>query len=130
MVKDKVYAPDWTKTERLDYTLRLIQILATLLPEDIDGGISTVPFSYKPWCHNSEERGKVLHQGSLHLARAIAQMAEVYQSTGKLIHIDLEPEPDGMLENSQEMIDFFHNWLLPVGQQWLSEHLDLSLIHI
>lgn len=126
VVKDKVYAPDWTKTERLDYTLRLITVLATLLPNDIDGGISTVPISYKPWCHDSEEREKVLHYGSLNLAQAIAKMAEVYQSTGKLIHIDLEPEPDGMLENSQEVINFFHNWLLPVGKQWLSQHLGIS----
>ncbi len=125
VVKDKVYAPDWTKPERLDYTLRLIKILTALLPGDIDGGISTVPISYKPWWQNSEQREKVLYQSSLYLAKAIAHMAEVYQNTGKLIHIDLEPEPDGMLENSQEIISFFQNWLLPIGKQWL--HLQLGI---
>ena len=127
VVKDKVYAPDWTKPERLNYTLRLVKILTALLPQDIDGGISTVPISYKPWWQNSEQKEKVLHQSSVYLAQAIAQMAEVYQDTGKLIHIDLEPEPDGMLENSQEIIDFFQNWLLPVGQQWLQ--LNLGVRH-
>lgn len=37
VVKDKVYAPDWSKQERLEYTLRLVKILAVLLPEGMDG---------------------------------------------------------------------------------------------
>ena len=126
VVKDKVYAPDWTKSERLDYTLRLIEILAALLPKDMDGGISTVPISYKPWWQDSEQKEKVLHQSSLNLAQAIAKMAEVYQTTGKLIHLDLEPEPNGMLENSQEIISFFQNWLLPVGKDWLQLQFGVS----
>ncbi|HEY9771427.1 MAG TPA: metabolite traffic protein EboE [Coleofasciculaceae cyanobacterium] len=121
VVKDRVYAPDWSTRERLDYTLRLIEILAALLPPDLDGGISTLPISYKPWWHNYEDRSKILHQASLNLAEAIAQLAKVYQNTGKLIHIDLEPEPDGMLENTAEVIDFFQDWLLPVGREFLQQ---------
>lgn len=37
VVKDQVYAPDWSKQERLEYTLRLVKILAVLLPEGMDG---------------------------------------------------------------------------------------------
>lgn len=122
VVKDQVYAPDWSKLERLDYTLRLIEILTVLLPPEIDGGISTLPISYKPWWQNSQDRDLVLHQSSLHLAQAIAKLAEVYQQTGKLIHIDLEPEPDGMLENTQEIIDFFQDWLFPVAGNWLQSN--------
>lgn len=55
VVKDKVYAPDWTTAERVDYTLQLIEILTTLLPEGLDGGISTVPLSYKPWWQDNPE---------------------------------------------------------------------------
>ena len=119
VVKDKVYAPDWTKSDRLDYTLRLIDILSVLLPEKIDGGISTLPISYKPWWRDTEEKERVLHEGSLNLAKAIAKLAEIKKNTGKLIHIDLEPEPDGMLENTQEIIDYFQNWLMPVAGEWL-----------
>ena len=121
-VKDKVYAPDWSTSERLDYTLRLIEILTVLLPSDLDGGISTLPISYKPWWQNSEDKERVLHKSGLNLGIAIAKLAEVYQQTGKLIHIDLEPEPDGMLENTQEVIDFFQDWLLPTAGKWLQEH--------
>jgi hypothetical protein len=126
VVKDKVYAPDWSTVERLDYTLRLVEILTALLPPNIDGGISTLPISYKPWWDDAEDKNKILHQGSLNLARAIAQMAEVYQSTGKLIHLDLEPEPDGMLENTAEIIDFFQDWLLPIAGKWLQETQGIS----
>jgi hypothetical protein len=49
-VKGNVHAPDWRDEERVAYTLRLIDILAALLPDDVaDGSISTSPFTYKPW---------------------------------------------------------------------------------
>lgn len=129
VVKDQVYAPDWSNIERLDYTLRLMEILTALLPSGLDGGISTLPLSYKPWWHNSQDRERVLKQSSLNLAIAIAKLAEIAQQTGQLIHIDLEPEPDGMLENTQEIIDFFQSWLLPVAGNWLIENkgIDPSL---
>ncbi|MEL6928353.1 MAG: metabolite traffic protein EboE [Cyanobacteria bacterium J06600_6] len=121
IVKDKVYAPDWTKSDRLNYTLRLIDILSVLLPDNLDGGISTLPISYKPWWRDTEEKERVLTEGSLNLARAIAKLAEIKENTGKLIHIDLEPEPDGMLENTQEIIDYFQNYLIPVASKWLQK---------
>lgn len=126
VVKDKVYAPDWSTSERLDYTLRLIEILSALLPPDLDGGISTLPISYKPWWHTERERNQILDRACINLAKAIAQLATVYRDTGKLIHLDLEPEPDGMLENTQEVIDFFNNWLLPVAGNWLQHECNAN----
>ena len=32
--------------------------------------------------------------------------------TGKNLHLDLEPEPDGVIETSQEFVSFFNNYLL------------------
>lgn len=126
VVKDRVYAPDWSKKERLDYSLRLIKILATLLPDNLDGGISTVPLSYKPWWQNDQSKKTVLHQSSIHLAQIVATMAAIAQDTGKLLHLDLEPEPDGMLENTSEMIDFFQNWLFPIAGTWLQQELGVN----
>lgn len=126
VVKDKVYAPDWSTQERLDYTLRLVKILATLLPEGLDGGISTLPLSYKPWLTGKATRKTVLKNGSLHLALAAVEMARIREETGKLLHVDLEPEPDGLLENTAEIIDFFQEWLLPIGGACLAERLGIS----
>ena len=51
-VKDQVHQPDWSTKERFEYTKRLIDQLAYLLPEGMEGGISTSPISYKPWLTN------------------------------------------------------------------------------
>jgi hypothetical protein len=123
VVKDKVYAPDWTQRSRLDYTLNLAKILALLLPEGIDGGISTLPLSYKPW---HEDTGIVFEKSCFNLALVTAEMVRIQEHTGKLLHLDLEPEPDGLLENTAEVIDFFNKWLLPIGSDYLARELDID----
>ena len=127
VVKDQVYAPDWSKPERVDYTLRLAKILAALLPEGMDGGISTVPLSYKPWWTTDQAaRESVRKSSSCNLALVAAQMVRIREETGKLLHIDLEPEPDGLIENAAEVIDFFQKCLLPIGGAYLAEYLGIS----
>ncbi|MDZ8237477.1 MAG: metabolite traffic protein EboE [Nostoc sp. ChiQUE01a] len=127
VVKDQVYAPDWSTEERVNYTLNLIQILATLLPEGLDGGISTLPLSYKPWWEKDQATFEtVLKKSCLNLASVVTEMIRIWEETGKLLHIDLEPEPDGLIENTSEVIDFFQNWLLPIGGNYLSEKLNIE----
>ncbi len=128
VVKDQVYAPDWFTTDRLIYTQRLITILAELLPVGVEGSISTLPISYKPWWQGqSGGQGQFGGQGSAELnthcmqaARSLALIAETLHqleaTTGKYIHIGLEPEPDGLIENTDEVIAWFDRYLLPIGQ--------------
>ncbi|WYL99628.1 MAG: metabolite traffic protein EboE [Gloeotrichia echinulata CP02] len=127
VVKDEVYAPDWSKIERVDYTLRLLKILETLLPEGIDGGISTVPLSYKIWWKQDKEAGEIVFKTScLHIALIVAEMIRIHETTGKLLHLDLEPEPDGLIENTSEVIDFFQDYLLPIAGTDLADKLNIS----
>ncbi|KJH73351.1 metabolite traffic protein EboE [Aliterella atlantica] len=127
VVKDRVYAPDWTKQERLDYTVGLAKILAVLLPQGIDGGISTLPLSYKPWWKTDKAACEQVFRDSCHhLALLTAELMKIRQQTGKFIHIDIEPEPDGLIENSLEVVEFFQEWLLPVGGAYLAEHLGMA----
>ncbi|NJR49283.1 MAG: metabolite traffic protein EboE [Leptolyngbyaceae cyanobacterium CSU_1_3] len=127
VVKDHVYAPDWSQRDRLDYTLRLTHILTALLLDGVDGGISTLPLSYKPWWAGQPEQQKTVMQASTHhVATIAAAMVQIRQTTGKLLHLDLEPEPDGLLENTAEVVAFFRDWLLPVGGVWLANHLEIS----
>jgi hypothetical protein len=128
VVKDQVYAPDWSQPERLDYTLRLTSILAELLPEGMDGSISTLPLSYKPWFQGDRSASTfVFHSASLHIAQVTAAMVRIQAETGKLLHLDLEPEPDGLIENAAEVIDYFQTQLLPIGGAYLAKHLGISL---
>jgi hypothetical protein len=127
VIKDQVYAPDWSSPERLDYTQRLVQILAALLPEGMDGSISTLPISYKPWWVNQPEVGAtVRRQAVTHLAMLTAELVQLRQSTGQLIHIGLEPEPDGLIENTREVIEFFDRDLLSLGSEWLQQQRGMS----
>jgi sugar phosphate isomerase/epimerase len=128
VVKDKVYAPDWSERSRFDYTLRLVKILAALLPEGMDGGISTLPLSYKPWRTEDEAAWiDVFKESSINLALVTAEQVRIHNETGKLLHLDLEPEPDGLLENTSELINFFDNWLLPFGGKHLAQNMEISL---
>ncbi|AFY54428.1 hypothetical protein Riv7116_1887 [Rivularia sp. PCC 7116] len=124
VVKDKVYAPDWSKQERLDYTLRLTQILAELLPEEIEGSISTVPISYKPWFEGNQlSQAKLMSSATIHIAQVVAQMVRIRAATDKVLHLNLEPEPDGLIENAEEVIKYFEKYLLPIGGTYLAKNL-------
>src|SRR5207253_2374228 len=61
-VKDLVHAPDWTSPDRVQYTIRLAQILSILLPDGMDGGISTSPLSYRFWHSNDQLHAVLKHQ--------------------------------------------------------------------
>jgi hypothetical protein len=127
IIKDQVYAPDWTERSRLDYTLNLVTILATLLPPGMEGSISTSPLSYKPWYATRTEREMALKQSCYQLTIVVEKLTQVQATTGKLIHLDLEPEPDGLIENTAEVIDFVQNWLLPIGGAYLADSLSTAL---
>ncbi|HKS36429.1 MAG TPA: hypothetical protein VJW76_04505, partial [Verrucomicrobiae bacterium] len=46
-VKEQVYTPDWTTRERVEYTNRLFDLLARIVPDGVEGSVSTVPVSFK-----------------------------------------------------------------------------------
>lgn len=61
-----------------------------------------------------------------HFLEVVGELVKIRKQTGKLLHLDIEPEPDGILENSDEMIWFFTDWLLPKGKPWLAQKLEIS----
>jgi hypothetical protein len=117
-VKDQVHQPDWTTNERVDYTIRLFDLLAQLLPKGMDGGISTSPLSYKLWW-DSEQIQDVFRSSTENILKVVEHLYRLHQQQGILLHLDLEPEPDGALENSLETIHYFKAWLLPMAKSKL-----------
>ncbi len=124
-VKAQVHAPDWRTEERVDYTLRLAQGVAVLLPEGVTGGISTSPLSYKAWIDESD--ATTWRHLTENVVRVAEYLAKLRAERGVLIHLDLEPEPDGLLESMAELIQFFETWLLEYGAEMLAERLDISV---
>lgn len=127
VVKDKVYMPDWRTQERVNYTIRLANILAALLPADMDGGISTSPLSYKPWLGDDKVTiNKAFEDSTRHLVDVTAALYQIHKETGKLIHLDIEPEPDCLIENIEETIAYFTQWLFPKGSNILADRLGID----
>ncbi|MDB5287465.1 MAG: xylose isomerase [Mucilaginibacter sp.] len=126
IVKDQVHAPDWTTNDRLDYTLRLFKILASLLPKNMEGGISTSPLSYKHWFKSEAELSKAKFEATENILRVTAELNSIKQKTGVTLHLDIEPEPDGILETGKEFIEWFENDLLPQGISYFKNELNLS----
>ena len=110
-VKEKVYAPDWRTPERRDYTMLLADVFTNFLPPEVDGSISTVPCSFKPWIQNDADRFLM----AKNLAAVVAYLAAIREDTGQEMHIGLEPEPDCYLETTAETISFFNNTMLTAG---------------
>jgi hypothetical protein len=102
-VKEQVYAPDWTSPERLAYTNRLFDLLAKLLPAGIEGSVSTVPGSFKEFI-TSREQEKLIRKN---VWRSVEHIARASGKSKRQLHLGLEPEPLGLLENSTETIQFF-----------------------
>ena len=119
-VKDNVHSPDWTTNERVEYTLRLFQILSELVPENIDGGISSSPLSYRHW-HSDDAMNQVKKKSAENILKIVEQLIHIKQKTLKVLHLDIEPEPDGVLETGDEFIDWFDSYLFPIGVKFISE---------
>ena len=108
-VKENVYSPDWGEQVRLDYTNALSDILADLLPDGMDGSISTVPGSFAPW---AEGRVDVIVRN---FVSHVAHLVRLRRETGRLIRLALEPEPCCMLETIEEAVAFFVDHLHAEG---------------
>ena len=102
-VKEQVYKPDWTTPERLAYTNLLFDLLAQLVPPDVEGSISTVPASFKGFVTVPEEL-KMIRDN---LWQCVEHIARVSRQSGRKLHLGLEPEPLCLLETSGETVQFF-----------------------
>lgn len=127
-VKDQVHAPDWTTNERVDYTIRLFDILTELLPEGMDGGISTSPLSYRHWFGGSTGAlTQAKEKATANILKVLDKLIKIKQYTSKTLHLDIEPEPDGLLETGEEFIKWFECDLVPAGISWITEKLGVEV---
>jgi hypothetical protein len=102
-VKEQVYAPDWTTPERLAYTNLLFDLLAKILPDGIEGSVSTVPGSFKEFISGHEQEIEIRKN----LFRCVEHISRISKKSKRKLHLGLEPEPLGLIENSAETIRFF-----------------------
>lgn len=127
VVKADVHAPDWTTDTRVAYTLRLFDILVQLIPAGMDGGISTSPLAYRHWYTATGGQWKTMRkQATRNIVRIAEYLVAVRRDRGMCLHLDIEPEPDGVLESGPEFIAWFEEELIPEGSEILAKRLGLT----
>ena len=122
-VKEQVYAPDWTTDARVDFTNLLFDLLAQLLPEGLEGSVSTVPCSFKEFIQSKDQEKALRGQ----LWRCVEHVSKVSAASGKMLHLGLEPEPLCYLETSEETMRFFERMREEhPGDERLGAHLGVN----
>jgi sugar phosphate isomerase/epimerase len=102
-VKEQVYVPDWTSTQRVDFTNQLFDILAHLVPANIEGSVSTVPGSFKEFVKSADQL-RAIRKNIFH---SVEHAARVSALSGRRMHLALEPEPLCLFETTHETAMFF-----------------------
>ena len=108
VVKHEVYKPTWSEPSRVDYTLDLIEILDGLLPPGMEGSISTLPIQWGKPSPSSEQ----LSAAAANLRKVADRLAWLEEERGRLIYLCLEPEPGCVLDQAQDVVEFFEDQLL------------------
>jgi len=103
-VKDQVFSPDWSEPARLDYTKRLFDLLAEVGTLGGAGTVSTLPGSFKGFNRNADAQ-KAIRKNILDCAEHLARLRD---RTGLNMRLALEPEPMGLVENTDETIQLFN----------------------
>jgi sugar phosphate isomerase/epimerase len=110
-VKEQVYLPDWLDPERLAYTDQLADVLAALLPDGVEGTISTVPGAFAPRVHGEADQARMAQA----LLDHVAHLVRLRAATGRRVALALEPEPCCFLETIAEAVAFFERYLFSAG---------------
>jgi sugar phosphate isomerase/epimerase len=106
-VKENVYRPDWLEEERLEYSNQLALVLAELLPDGLEGSISTVPAAFAPRISNEEHRWAVAER----MLRHVATLVRIREHAGKTISLAVEPEPCCSLETVEQTAEFVERYV-------------------
>jgi hypothetical protein len=107
-VKSAVYDPDWRTEQRLEYSNRLAELLAALLPAEVSqGSISTVPLGFRPSFAGAAD----FVRASGRIVRHLAHLHRLEARTGKRITLALEPEPCCALETIDDCVRFFDQFM-------------------
>jgi len=103
LVMERVYEPDWTTDERVDYTCQVADILAEVALPTVSASIQTAPLAFRPNVGDTLYVERFTSQ----LLRVVAHLIRLEAETGRRVKLALEPEPACYLETTDETIAYF-----------------------
>jgi hypothetical protein len=122
-VKENVYRPDWSDPRRLEYTTRLFDLLAQLVPPGLEGSVSTSPGSFKDFVITPDQERTMRDN----FWRCVEYIAALSERSNRQLHLGVEPEPFGWFENTAETLHFFEQMRDEhPGDERLERHLGVN----
>ena len=110
-VKETVYQPSWAQAQRASWTARIARIVDEVAPEGIKVSISTLGGCFRGHGHEPA----VFRKLASHYLTALETFLEINARGERQMVLAVEPEPETTFETSQDLIDFFENYLLPAA---------------
>lgn len=111
-VKETVYLPNWADPKRLTYTAACAVVLAGLLPDGVEGSISTLPLAFK----DAGQPADVLDMAARQLIDCARLLAKLEDETGRTVRLAIEPEPFCSIETTAEAVGFFERLWATAGR--------------
>src|SRR5690606_1188413 len=99
----------------------LFNILAGLLPDGMHGGVSTPPLSYRHWWATEGQVQEAAGTATANILDIVAFLIDLEAETGRFLHLDIEPEPDGILDNGHDFFEWYEKQLIPAAVSYLKE---------
>lgn len=124
-VKQHVYLPTWADPSRMQYTLRLAEILSGLLPDGQPiGSISTLPIGWpnNPFAEDDAlSNASIIKSAGQQFRKLAVELDRLHQQTGKQILVAIEPEPGCLLDTVDDVVSFFDQELSePLHRQYIT----------
>jgi len=118
IVMERVYEPDWTTDDRVNYTNSVADILAEISPATVNPSIQTAPLAFTP----NVAGEKYISTFTRNVFRVVAHLLELEGRTGRRVKLAIEPEPACYLETTDETIEWFTDRIYsPAGITELAE---------
>ena len=103
VVKEQVYEPDWSTSDRVRYTCAVADVLADITPEQVEPTIQSAPLAFRP----NVSGASYVEGMTANLLDVVAHLVRMEQRTGRRVKLALEPEPACFLETTSETVEYF-----------------------
>ena len=123
-VMERVYEPDWTTNQRVEYTKSIADILVEITDADTSPSIQTAPLAFAP--NVSDE--SYIARFTTSVFEVISHLYHLEARTGRRVKLSIEPEPACYLETTDETVAFFQERLYaPAGVAELANIAQIAL---
>jgi hypothetical protein len=123
-VMERVYEPDWTTNQRVEYTKSIADILVDITDADTSPSIQTAPLAFAP--NVSDEN--YIARFTTSVFEVLAHLYHLEARTGRRVKLSIEPEPACYLETTDETVAFFKERMhAPAGVAELAKIAQIPL---